>query len=167
MILTPMISYLKLFHQNGETMVALYGNSSEYEDGWLRNLPASNVFLHNPGALPTEQTLPLAAAAQLQPFTPEFLSQLTPDPEPVRLAQLVDELSASSELPAGRVRTILLAVLSQFAGLIEAGEGFSSPVLGFTPIALPAVPAQDDRPAILSRKLARLTVKPQFATDNP
>ena len=162
-----MISSLKLFHQNSEAMVALYGSPSVHEDGWLRNLPANQVFLHHPGALPAEETLPLAEAAQLVPFTPEFLSQLTPAPEPVRLAQLVEEFSASSELPAGRVRTILLAVLSQFAGLIESETGFTSPVLGFTSMSLPAVPAQDGRPARPARKLAKLSVKPQFATDNP
>jgi hypothetical protein len=162
-----MISSLKLFHQNGEAMVALYGSPSVYEDGWLRNLPASQVFLHHPGALPAEETLPLAEAAQLVPFTPEFLSQLNHAPAPVRLAQLVEELSASSELPAGRVRTILLAVLSQFAGLIESETGFSSPVLGFASMALPAVPAHDGRPARPPRKLARLFIQTQPARQDP
>ena len=108
--------------------------------------------------LPAEQTLPLAETVQRVPFTPEFLSQLTP--APVRIAQLVDEISASSELPAGRVRTILLAMLSQFAGLIESETGFTSPVLGFTSMTLPAVPAQDRRPARPARKLAKLSVNP-------
>ena len=92
------------------------------------------------------------------PFTQEFLSKLTP--APVRIAQLVDEISASSELPAGRVRTILLAMLSQFAGLIESETGFTSPVLGFTSMTLPAVPAQDSHPARPARKLAKLSVNP-------
>ena len=57
-LLSSIISSLKLFHQDGEAKVALYGSPSVYEDGWLRNLPASQVFRQNPDVLPAEQTLP-------------------------------------------------------------------------------------------------------------
>jgi hypothetical protein len=162
-----MISSLKLFHQDGEANVASFSSPSVYEDGRLRNLPAGHVFRQNPDVLPAEQTLPLAEAVQRVSFTPEFLSQLTPPPAPVRLAQLVEEISASSELSSGRVRTILLEMLSQFAGLIESETGFTSPVLGFTSMTLPGVPAQDDRPARTPRKLARLFIQTQPARQDP
>lgn len=72
MVCMVSITSLKLFREEDDLMVALFGEPSALPDGWLENLPASAVFTASPECLPLEQHLSLAEAAALVPLLPRF-----------------------------------------------------------------------------------------------
>ena len=77
----------------------------------------------------------------------------------MNLKELVDVVSSETGLPAEQVRKICLAVLEEFAGLIDSQTDFISPVVSFRSLTSEAKPASDDKPARPERKFARMTVR--------
>jgi hypothetical protein len=77
------------------------------------------------------------------------------------MKDLVDAVSADTNIPAAQVRKVTQAVLKQFAGLIDNQTKFTSAVIHLTPAIAPARPARDDRPAVPERKFARMAVRVQ------
>ena len=77
----------------------------------------------------------------------------------MNLKQLVDEISVETELPAGQVRQVSLALLKKFAALIDDQSNFVSPVVILTPVTAPAKPASADKPAVPERKFARMSIR--------
>ena len=77
----------------------------------------------------------------------------------MNLKQLVDELSAETELPAGQVRKVSLALLKKFSALIDDQSKFVSPVITLTPVTAPAKPASEGKPAVPERKFARMSIR--------
>jgi hypothetical protein len=83
--------------------------------------------------------------------------------------ELVDIVAAETELPAGQVRKVSLAMLEKFAGLIDSQTNFVSPVITLTAITTPPKPAAGDKPAVPALKFARMAIrqKPQAAPAKP
>ena len=69
--------------------------------------------------------------------------------------ELVDIVSAETQLPAAQVRKVGLAMLEKFAGLIESQTNFTSPVITLTGVIAPAKPATEGKPAQPERHVAR------------
>ena len=79
----------------------------------------------------------------------------------MNLKQLVDSISAETELPAGVVRKGALSMLKKFVGIIKDQTNFVSPVITLTSVTAPAKPATDKRPALPERKFARMAIRPK------
>ena len=77
----------------------------------------------------------------------------------MNLKEAVDIISAETGLPAAQVRKVSLALLEQFAALIERQTNFVSPVVTLTPVTAPAKPAAGDKPATPERKFARMAIR--------
>ena len=77
----------------------------------------------------------------------------------MNLKELVDVVAAETELPAGQVRKVSLALLEKFAGLIDSQTNFVSPAIPLTAITLPAKPAAEGKPAVPERKFARMAIR--------
>ena len=75
--------------------------------------------------------------------------------------ELVEVIAPETERPAAHVRKVSLAVLVNFAGLIESQTNFVSPVITLTAGTTPAKPATEVKPAKLERKFARMIVRPK------
>ena len=75
--------------------------------------------------------------------------------------ELVDVIAAETELPAGQVRKVGLAILEKFAGLIDSQTNFVSPVITLTAVTAPARPATEGKPAVPERKFARMAIRPK------
>ena len=73
---------------------------------------------------------------------------------------LIDVVAAETELPAGTVRKVSLALLKKFAGLIDSQTNFVSPVITLTAFTAPAKPETDGKRAKPERKFARMAVRP-------
>jgi len=80
----------------------------------------------------------------------------------MNLKQLVDSVSQDTNLPAGQIRLIALALLEKWAQLIEAQENFASPVVTFQSLTSKAVAASEGKPAVPARKFARMGINPNF-----
>jgi hypothetical protein len=155
-----MISSIKLFYLDGTAMVAVYGGDHEGDDDWLCNLPAGEVVLGDPAALPAEQMLPIAAARTLVTFAPGFRRRLLPKP-PVMLRQpqLVQSISSSTGIPAPLVRRIVTALFQQLAGLVETGGQLESPQLRIRPRTTSPRAATETKPARPASRFALLLPK--------
>lgn len=83
--------------------------------------------------------------------------------------QLIDEVSQDTEIPAGEVRKVCVAILERFSRLIEEQQNFASPLITLTAVTTPARPAAGDKPAVPERKFARMAIrqKPPAAPANP
>jgi hypothetical protein len=79
----------------------------------------------------------------------------------MNLKELVDVVAAETELPAGQVRKVSLALLEKFAGLIDSQTNFVSPVITLKARTSPAKPAADGKPAMSERKFARMAIRPK------
>ena len=79
----------------------------------------------------------------------------------MNLKELVDVVAAETELPAGQVRKVSLALLDKFAGLIDSQTNFVSPVIILTAVKAPARPATEGKPAEPERKFARMSIRPK------
>jgi hypothetical protein len=79
----------------------------------------------------------------------------------MNLKELIDVVAAETELPAGQVRKVSLALLDQFAGLIDSQTNFVSPVITLTAVTAPAKPATEGKPALPERKFARMAIRPK------
>lgn len=79
----------------------------------------------------------------------------------MNLRELVDVVAAETELPAGQVRKVSLALLDKFAGLIDSQTNFVSPVITLTAVTAPARPAAEGKPAVPERKFARMALRPR------
>jgi hypothetical protein len=79
----------------------------------------------------------------------------------MNLKELVDVVAAETELPAGQVRKVSLALLEKFAGLIDTQTNFVSPVITLTAVTAPAKPAAEGKPAVPQRKFARMAIRPK------
>jgi hypothetical protein len=77
----------------------------------------------------------------------------------MNLKELVDIVSSETDLPAGQVRKVCLAVLEKFAGLIDSQTDFVSSIVSFKSGTSEAKPAKDGKPAKHERKFARMTVR--------
>ena len=77
----------------------------------------------------------------------------------MNLNELVDVVAAETELPAGQVRKVSLALLEKFAGLIDSQINFKSPVISLTAVTAPAKPASEGKPAQPERKYARMAIR--------
>jgi hypothetical protein len=73
--------------------------------------------------------------------------------------ELVDVVSAETQLPAAHVRKVCLAMLEKFAGLIDSQTNFTSPVITLTGVTAPAKPAAEGKPAKSERKFARMAIR--------
>ena len=73
--------------------------------------------------------------------------------------ELVEVIAAETELPAGQVRKVGLAILEKFAGLIDSQTNFVSPVITLTAVTAPARPATEGKPAVPERKFARMAIR--------
>lgn len=78
----------------------------------------------------------------------------------MNIKELTASISASENIPAGRVMKVVRALAEHMAKAIDSGEKLQLPGLAFIPRTLPAREAQGDRPARPERKLARLRRKP-------
>lgn len=78
--------------------------------------------------------------------------------------ELVDIVSAETQLPAAQVRKVGLAMLEKFAGLIESQTNFTSPVITLTGVIAPAKPATEGKPAQPERKFARMAIRAKNPT---
>jgi hypothetical protein len=117
-----MISSIKLFYLDGTAMVAVYGGDHDGADDWQYNLPANEVLDSDPSVLPAEQSVPIAAARQLVTFSPGFRGRVNPEAPPMRAVQLVETISATTDIPAPEVRKIVRSLLQQLAGLVWAAS---------------------------------------------
>lgn len=79
----------------------------------------------------------------------------------MNLKELVDLVAAETNLPAGQVRKVSLAMLEKFAGLIDSQTDFVSPVVTLTAVTTPAKPAAEGKPAVPERKFARMAIRPK------
>jgi len=79
----------------------------------------------------------------------------------MNLKELVDIVAAETELPAGQVRRVSLALLNQFAGLIDSQTNFVSPVITLKAVTAPAKPAAEGKPAVPPVKFARMAIRSQ------
>ncbi|QVL51813.1 MAG: hypothetical protein KFB97_09785 [Cyanobium sp. M30B3] len=75
--------------------------------------------------------------------------------------ELVDNVASETELPAGQVRKVGLAILKQFAGLIDSQTNFVSPVLTVTAYTKAVKPEAEGKPGQPERKLARMALRPE------
>ncbi len=155
-----MIASIKLFYLDGTAMVAVYGGDHEGDDDWLCNLPAGEVLLSDPAALPAEQMLPIAAARKLVTFAPGFRRRLKPKVPVMRQPQLVQSISGSTGIPAPLVRKIVAALFQQLAGLVEAGGQLDSPQLRIRSRTSPPRSATETKPARPASRFAVLLPNP-------
>ena len=83
--------------------------------------------------------------------------------------QLIDEVSQDTNIPAGDVRKVGVAILERFSRLIEDQQNFASPLITLTAVTAPARPAAGDKPAVPALKFARMAIrqKPQAAPAKP
>ena len=79
----------------------------------------------------------------------------------MNLKELVDVVASETELPAGQVRKVSLALLEKFAGLIDSQTNFVSPAITLTAVTVPAKPAAEGKPAVPERKFARMAIRPK------
>jgi len=77
----------------------------------------------------------------------------------MNLKELVDIVAAETELPAGQVRKVSLAMLEKFAGMIESQTNFISPAITLTAGTSPAKPAAEGKPARPAHKFARMAIR--------
>lgn len=73
--------------------------------------------------------------------------------------ELVDVVSAETQLPAAKVRKVGLAMLEKFAAVIDSQSKFTSPVITLTGVTAPAKPAAAGKPAQSERKYARMAIR--------
>jgi hypothetical protein len=73
--------------------------------------------------------------------------------------ELVDVVSAETQLPAAQVRKVGLAMLEKFADVIDSQTKFTSPVITLTGVTAPAKPAAEGKPAQPERKFARMAIR--------
>ena len=78
--------------------------------------------------------------------------------------ELVDVVSSETNLPAGEVRKVGMAVLKKFADLIDNQTNFVSPVITLTAVTSPAKPAAEGKPELPQRKFARMAVRAKKST---
>ncbi len=145
-------------------MVAVYGGDHEDAEDWQCNLPASEVIMGDPSAMPAEQAVPLAAASQLVAFTPAFRQRMKAKPAVLRVPELVEEVGASTGIPAPKVRTIVAALLQQLANLVETGGKLDSPQLRIRPRTQQARAANEGKPGRSARQFALLLTKGSQST---
>jgi hypothetical protein len=83
--------------------------------------------------------------------------------------QLIDEVSQDTNIPAGEVPKVGVAILERFSRLIEEQQNFDSPLITLTAVTTPARPAAGDKPAVPARKFARMAIRqqPQAAPAKP
>ena len=79
----------------------------------------------------------------------------------MNLKDLVEAVSSETNIPAGNVRKVSIAVLKKFAHLIDNQDDFVSPVITLKSYTAPAKPATEATPARPERKLARIAIRPQ------
>lgn len=119
----PRVKAVKLFHDQGALFVALFGDSTPESDGWIRNLPASEVFLQIPPPLPVEQLIPVAdIQSQIRSSTPR-------EPKTVPFSASCRAIAARTKLPERQVKRICSVFLQELEMLIRKGESFRSPIL--------------------------------------
>ncbi|QEY32353.1 hypothetical protein EVJ50_09085 [Synechococcus sp. RSCCF101] len=82
------LSALKLFHdaEAGVDTVALFGQPSTADDGWVMNCPASEVLEGDPRLLPFELLLPATDVHARVPLRPQWLDKV-PELRPEELPQ--------------------------------------------------------------------------------
>jgi hypothetical protein len=73
--------------------------------------------------------------------------------------ELIDVITAETNLPAGEVRKVSLALLEKFAGLIDSQANFVSPVITLTAYTNPAQAETEGKPAKPERKFARMAIR--------
>jgi len=86
------------------------------------------------------------------------------DNHTMNFKELVDIVSAETQLPAAQVRKVGLAILEKFAGLIDSQTNFNSPVITLTALTAPAKPAAEGKPAQPERKFARMAIRAKNPT---
>ena len=77
----------------------------------------------------------------------------------MNIKDLVDSVSADTQIPAAQVRKVSLAILEKFAALIDSQTNFTSPVITLTAVTAPAKPASEGKPARPERKFARMAIR--------
>ena len=73
--------------------------------------------------------------------------------------ELVDVIAAETNLPAGEVRKVSLALLSKFAGFIDSQTNFISPAITLRAYTKPAQAETEGKPAKPERKFARMAIR--------
>jgi hypothetical protein len=73
--------------------------------------------------------------------------------------ELVDTVSAETEIPASQVRKVGTAILAKFTELINSQGEFYSPEIVVRGVVLPAMKASEGKPARPERKAARMTLR--------
>lgn len=73
--------------------------------------------------------------------------------------ELVDTVSAETDIPASQVRKVGTSILAKFAELINSQGQFASSQIIVRGIVLPAKDASEGKPARSERKAARMTLR--------
>ncbi len=107
-------------------MVALYGEADEHGDGWQCNLPAQEVLAGDPARLPAEQKLWLADVENVVGWTTAFQARLAQAIPPLRLPEMVADISQSTGLPQEDVRRVVVSLLRELRALVESGGQLNS-----------------------------------------
>jgi hypothetical protein len=143
-----MITAIKLVYQEAIPMVALYGTANDHGDGWQCNLPAQDVLAGDPSSLPAEEQLLVADAEKLVGWTAAFQARLAQETPPLKMLELVREISHSTGLPEENVRRVVVSLLLQLRTLVERGGELNSDGLRLRPHPKAAAPgAQQAAPA--------------------
>lgn len=152
-----MITTIKLFYQHDQPMVALFGPANEENDGWQRNVPASEVFAGDPSLLPEERPLAIAVAEKVVGFTAAFKASITPAPAPLTLPELVREISSGTSLPEEEVNRVVESLLRQLRGVVYRGEGWEGENLRVRPHPRAVATPPGEKAAPAKRRLAILS----------
>jgi hypothetical protein len=80
--------------------------------------------------------------------------------------ELVDAVSAETNVPAAKVRKVGLAMLEKFAGVIDGQDKFTSSVITLTGFTTPAKDATEGKPAKPERKFARMAIRAKKTADS-
>ena len=73
--------------------------------------------------------------------------------------ELIEVIATETELPAGQVRKVSIAMLEKFAALIDSQIEFTSPVITLTPFTRPARSEAEGKPAQPERKFSRMAIR--------
>ena len=85
----------------------------------------------------------------------------------MNLKEFVDVVSQDTKIFVDQVRLINLALLMNWAKLIESQQNFASPVVAINSFTSSPVPASEGKPAIPARKFANMMTSLNFGNPVP
>jgi len=183
----PNIQALKLFHDQDQLYVAIFAEPTESSDGWLRNFPWHEVFVHPPDSLASDELIPLEHIRYTFTFQPDFVAEwftVPPEaaasfsapsgsaapasqptaksPKPLNLGQYCIKIAKKTGLTPEEVRKCCEPLLEGIANQIRSGTPFQSWILTGTPVEEPSIPAAEGQPAKPSTKFMRMEVSKAY-----